>query len=149
MHRTYVVGLRSYLAIGAAGCVFFTGCSIGAFVAKQYWPISVFAFFAVMSLYVLLSAGKYVLSDTHIAHQNMFGHFRMRWQDVRKVEFGTQGSIVLHGGEKRLVVAPPAYWSGSNKAEAFELLRSKLDKPDIKSYPSNLADYKIHKNVRV
>jgi hypothetical protein len=72
----------------------------------------------------------------------------MRWQDVREVEFGSQGSIVLHGKDKRLVVAPPAAWSGLHKSEAFDLMRSKLDTPDIRSYPSNLADYKIHKNVR-
>lgn len=91
MHRTYVVGLRSYLVLGAVCCIFFIGCSVGAFLAKQYGPILVFGFFVIMGL---------------------------------------------------------AFWSESDKAEAFDLMRSKLDRSDIKSYPSNLADYKIHKNVR-
>ncbi|MEL1266300.1 hypothetical protein [Pseudoxanthomonas putridarboris] len=149
MHRAYAVGLRSYLILGAVCCVFFMACAVGAFLARQYWPILVFGFFVLMGVYLLMSAGNYEFSESCVSHRNAFGHFRMRWQDVREVELGPQGSIVLHGGEKRLIVAPPSAWSGAGKMEAFDLMRRKLDAPGVRSYPGNFADYKIHRNARV
>jgi len=148
MPLPYRVGLRRYKVIGAVCCVFFVGCGIGAFLAKQYWPILVFMFFALMGIYILVCVGSYELSETEISHTNLFGRFRMRWRDVREAEFGTQGSIVLHGRDMRFVVAPPSAWSGEQKAAAIDLLCEKLDVPEIKSHSSNLADYKTHKNVR-
>jgi hypothetical protein len=53
MPRSYVVGLRSYLILGAVCCIFFIGCSIGAFLSQQYWPILIFGFFVIMGIYLL------------------------------------------------------------------------------------------------
>ena len=148
MSRSYEVGMRTYKAIGAVCCLFFIGCSIGAIHSQEYWPVVVFAIFVVLGAYLLLTAGSYELSDKYIEHKNAFGRFRMRWSDISQAEFGSQGSIVLHGEDQRLVVAPVFAWSGRDKAAAIDLLCTKLDAPKIKSFASNWADFKCHRNVR-
>ena len=149
MTTSYRFGVLSYKIIGAVCALFFAGCAVGAFLARQYPPIAIFAFFIFMGLYMITSAGSFEISEWFITHRNLFGTFRMAWAEVRKIEFGTQGSIILHGENKRFALAPAAYWSGKQKPEAFDLLRKTIDQLGIVSYPSNTADYKIHKNVRL
>ena len=149
MTTSYRFGVLSYKIIGAVCALFFAGCAVGAFLARQYPPIAIFAFFIFMGLYMITSAGSFEISERFITHRNLFGTFRMAWAEVRKIEFGTQGSIILHGENKRFALAPAAYWSGKQKPEAFDLLRKTIDQLGIVIYPSNTADYKIHKNVRL
>lgn len=149
MATSYRFGILSYQIIGAVCSLFFLGCAAGAFLARQYPPIAVFAFFACMGLYMIASAGSFELSEKSVTHHNLLGTFRMTWAEVRRVELGTQGSIILHGEGKRFALAPPAYWSGRQKPEAFELLRKTIEQLGVLTYPSNTADYKVHKNVRV
>ncbi|HEX7802606.1 MAG TPA: hypothetical protein VF471_07620 [Pseudoxanthomonas sp.] len=149
MSRSYEVGTRTYKVTGAVCGLFFIGCSIGAIYAQAYGPVVVFAIFVVMGAYLLLTSGSFELSETSIEHKNAFGRFGMRWSDISQAEFGPQGSIVLHGEDQRLVVAPVSAWSGPDKAAAIELLCTKLDAPKIESFASNWADFKCHRNVRI
>ena len=148
-NRSFRVGLLTYQIVGGVGIAFGVGCSIGSFLAKEYWPISIFAFFTLMSLYIMFSAGTFELTEDAIVHQSSFGRFCMPWREVHRIEFGTQGSLVLHGENKRFALSPPAMWSGKQKPQAFELLKRKIEESGLVPYPSNVADYKIHKNVRV
>lgn len=146
---SYRVGVLSYQIIGGVCALFFLGCSVGAYLAMQYPPIGIFGLFFLMGLYMLLFSGTYELDEMAVHHKNQLGHFRMQWSEVMRVEVGTQGSLVLHGDGKRFALPPAAYWSGKQKPEAFELLKRKLHSTAAPTYPSNVADYKIHKNVRV
>ena len=149
MATSYRFGVLSYKIIGTVCTLFFAGCAVGAFLARQYPPIAIFAFFIAMGLYMIASAGSFEISEQFITHRNLFGAFRMTWAEVQKIEFGTQGSIILHGENKRFALAPPPFWSGTQKPEAFDLLRKTVDQLGVVSYPSTTADYKIHKNVRL
>jgi len=146
---SYRVGVLSYQIIGGVCTLFFLACSVGAFMASQYPPIVIFGFFVLMGAYMLLSAGRYELTDDAVHHRSPLGHFRMRWNEIARVEVGTQGSLVLHGANKRFTLPPVAFWSGKQKPGAFELLKHKLGALSVPTYPSNTGDYKIHKNVRV
>ncbi|MFO0691604.1 MAG: hypothetical protein U0900_23100 [Myxococcota bacterium] len=143
------MGVLSYQIIGGVCAVFFLGCSVGAFLARQYPPIAIFGFFLLMGLYMLLFSGSYELDDVAIHHKSLLGHFRMQWSEVKRVEIGTQGSLVLHGDGKRFSLPPASYWSGKQKPEAFELLKRKLESSAAPTHQSSVGDYKIHKNVRV
>jgi hypothetical protein len=147
--RPLKVGLLSYKIIAWVCMIFSFGCSLGAFFARQYGPSAFFWAFILMGLYMLISAGAFELDDDGVSHKNLTGHYRMIWRDVQRIEFGTQGSLVLHGEGKRFVLAAPSVWSGPEKPQAFELLGRKIKELGITPYPSNVADYKIHKNVKV
>jgi hypothetical protein len=147
---SFEVGLLSYKIIGWSCVIFFAGCSIGAFMSKQYGPISVFAFFILMGTYMILAGGHFSLNSQAITHHNIFGTYRLPWNEIEQIEVGiADDTIVLHGANKRFVVAPPSMWSGSKKTAAFALLQKKLESIGITPYPSNTAAYKVHKNVRV
>jgi hypothetical protein len=149
MTNSYCFGVLSYKIIGAVCVLFFTGCAAGAFVAGQYPPITIFAFFALMGLFMLTTAGSFEISEKDITHRNHFGTFRLTWREVKEVELGTQGTIILHGEGKRFVLPPRAYWSGKQKHAAFGFLHKTIENLSLTCYSSNTADYKIHKNVRM
>ncbi|MDQ1832118.1 hypothetical protein [Massilia scottii] len=146
---SYTFGVLTYQILGAVCILFSGGCAVGAFLARQYPPIAVFAFFGLMGRYMIANAGRFEISEKFITQRNLFGAFRMAWAEVRRIEFGTQGSIVLHGEHKQFALPPAAYWSGKQKPEAFDLLSKTIDSIGVIKYPSNTADYKVHKNVRV
>ena len=148
MEFSYRFGVISYKIIGAICAIFFAGCTVGAFLARQYSPIAIFMFFVLMGAYLIASAGSFEISEKFITHHNLFGVFRMQWVEVKKIEFGRQGTIILHGENKRFVIPPLVFWSGKQKPEALNLLRNTIDQLGVITYPSNTADYKIHKNVR-
>jgi hypothetical protein len=130
--------------------LFFLACSVGAFVAGQYWAALFFWVFILMGVYMIVVGGHYTISDDNITHRNMLGTYRIAWRDVKRVEVGAQdGSIVLHGDNKRFVLAPPAMWSGKQKPDAFTFFTNKIKRSGITPYPSSTAAYKMHKNVKV
>jgi len=147
--KTYQVGLMSAKIIGAVSGIFFLACGVLAFISQAYGTLPVFGFFTLLGLYLLLGSGNFEISEEAISQRNIFGHFRILWHEIQKVEMGAQGTIVLHGENKRFVLSAPTFWSGQQKPEAFEFFRTKMEGLGVIFYPSNVADYKIHKNVRV
>jgi hypothetical protein len=93
-------------------------------------------------------AGRYEISNQSITHRSLLGTFRIGWEEVLRVEFGS-GAIILHGDDKRFAFSAPAFWWGKQKPEAVGLLHKKIHGHDVASYRSTTADYKVHKNVRV
>jgi hypothetical protein len=74
---------------------------------------------------------------------------RIAWSDVRRIEVGNAGTIVLHGQDRRFALMPPGYWSGTQKPEAIALLQKKLKTFEADIFRTSVGDYKIHKNVRL
>jgi hypothetical protein len=147
--QSFRVGVLALRLIGAVCFITFLGLSVAAFKAGQHWPIGFFGFLTLFAVYMIVGAGTFELSDDAVSQQSIFGHFRMTWADIRNIERGTQGTLVFHGDNRRFVLSSPALWSGKHKPEAVTLLARKIQTLGLTPYPSNVADYKIHKNVRV
>ena len=124
---SYEVGLLSYKIIGWVCVIFFAGCAIGAFMAKQYGPISIFAFFVLMGVYMIVAAGRFALDMQSIIHENIFGTFRISWNEIKQIEIGAaDGTLVLHGENKRFVIAPPLCGQGRKSPQHLPSCRKKL-----------------------
>jgi hypothetical protein len=82
--------------------------------------------FIPLGAYLIASAGSIRISENNIEQRNIFGRYRIEWSDVRKIEVGNYGTIILHGNEKRFALAPPGYWSGKQRPDALALLQRKL-----------------------
>jgi hypothetical protein len=148
--ETYEVSLASYKIVGWLSIVFFTFCSIASFMARQYSPIVAFGFFVALGIYTIVGAGKFVFSQEGVTHRTTFRTYRIHWKEVKGIEIGTaDGTFVLHGENKRFVVAPPSAWSGPQRVNAYSFFATKLQDSGIIPYTSRVAAYKIHKNVRV
>jgi hypothetical protein len=121
------------------------------FFSKQpfpMWGFGVVLLTVSVGVYFMISAGHYTLNDESVTHQNAFGTYRMLWRDVRKIECGP-GTIILHGEGSRFVLASPQLWSGRQKPDANTLLVRKIEASGIVPYPSNVAEFKCHKNVKL
>jgi len=148
-NQTLKVGLLGHKILGWVCIIFFFGCSAGAYLAKQYGPSAFFWVFILTGVYMLMTSGTFEIDEDGLSHKNLMGHYRMLWSDVQRIEEGPQGSLVLHGEGKRFVLAPPSFWSGPDKAQAFTLANRKVIELAITPTLSNLADYKAHKNVKI
>jgi hypothetical protein len=126
-HKPLKVGLRSYKIIAWVCVVFFLGCSIAAFAARQYGPSAFFWVPILMGAYMLVSAGSLELDEDGVSHTNLGGRYRIHWREVQKIEFGTQGSLVLHGEDSGLFCRHQPFGPGqrSRRRSNFSTERSK------------------------
>ena len=122
---------------------------VGALLRHQYGAAAGFLVFEIIGFLAIATAGSIKVGDTGLEHRNLFGRFRIAWSDVRRIEVGNAGTIVLHGQDRRFALMPPGYWSGRQKPEAIALLQKKLKPFEANISRTNTGDYKIHKNVRV
>jgi hypothetical protein len=145
----YRVRIGGYIAVAWLCIILFSGAAIGAYSAHQFSPIWVFGAFVGLGVIILMGAGKLTFDQDSIRHQCAFGNFRMHWCDVKKIERSAAGTLILIGDKCRFIIAPPNYWSGPERLEAFTLLDQKIQALGLVPIPSRTADYKWHKNVRV
>ena len=148
MSSTLEVGLAGYKAVGWVCGLAFSAGSIAAAVAHEYIVGAVFLAFGLLGLYVILAAGSFTFTESDVVHTTWFSRYRIAWSQVRTVEVGNGGSLVLHGDDKRFVLAPTSYWSGKDKSAALALLHRKFESLAPSIYHTNNGDYKTHKNVR-
>ena len=57
--------------------------------------------------------------------------------------------LVFHGDNKRMVFPSPSFWAGKDKPEMYKLLVAEIEQRNLTPVPSNTADYKFPKNVKV
>jgi Bacterial PH domain len=145
----YEVRLGTSRAVGWIVIALSSLCIVGALLRHQYGAAVGFFVFVLIGFLAIATGGSILISDTSVEQRSAFGRYRIAWSDVRRVEVGNAGTIVLHGQNKRFALMPPGYWSGSQKPGAVALLQERLKALEATVYRTNVGDYKIHKNVRV
>jgi hypothetical protein len=146
-----------YVTLGTLrplGWVTLAGCLVASLWALrdgEPWPALGFAVFALLGVYVLVGAyGRYAVeADALYAITPLGWKYRMNWVDVNFVELGTGGTLVFSGRGKRFVLPPAALWSGEHKPEMYKRLVTLFESHKIIPVPSNTADYRLNKNVRI
>jgi hypothetical protein len=146
---TYEVRLGTSRAVGWVVIALFSLAIVGAVLRHQYGAAAGFLVFVIIGYLAIATGGSIVVGDTGIEHRNLFGRYRIAWSDVRRIEVGNAGTIVLHGQDRGFALMPPGYWSGKQKPEAVALLQKKLKTFEANIFRTNTGDYKIHKNVRL
>ncbi|WP_426078023.1 hypothetical protein [Janthinobacterium sp. PSPC3-1] len=149
LNNSYRIAVPMYLIIGVAAAALFGTCAVSALLEGQYSTAAFGMVFVLMGLYLMASAGSFEMSGKYIEQRTIHGRYRMDWDQVRKIEYGAQGTIIFHGENARFVLAPPGYWSGKQKPESLDFLQKTIASLDVLDYSSSSADFKIHKNVRL
>jgi hypothetical protein len=80
---------------------------VGALLRHQYGAAVGFLVFVIIGYLAIATAGSIMVGDTGVEHRNLFGRFRIAWSDVRRIEVGNAGTIVLHGQNRRFALMPP------------------------------------------
>lgn len=147
----YHVEMRSYRIVGWVCLAFGAICIGGALVfSSQYWLALLFASFEVLGIYLVLGAGSFDIDTDGLTHRSSFGVWRISWEEISCIEVGeADGTLVLHGGNKRFVLSPPFCWSGPDKAAALDFIIQQIENRRLSTKTSRSAAYKIMKNTRV
>ncbi|MFC7461828.1 hypothetical protein [Hydrogenophaga defluvii] len=145
------VTLGTVRPLGWVTLVGFLIAAVWALRAGEPWPALGFAAFALLGVYLLIGAyGRYAVEDDSLHSITPLGwQYRMSWAEVKYVEFGTGGTLVFFGDGKRFVLPPAAFWSGEHKPEMYKRLVQLIEAHSLTPVPSNTADYRFNRNVRV
>jgi Bacterial PH domain len=146
---TYEVGLGTHRVLGFVIILLCTLAIVGALFGHQYGAAGGFFVFVMFGFLLIATGGAILIGETDIEHSNFFGRFRIDWSDVRRIEVGNAGTLILHGDDRRFALIPPGFRSGSQKPEAVAMLQRKLKALEVEVFRTSVGDYKIHKNVRV
>lgn len=146
----YRVDLKSLRIIGWACLLVFAAFQFLDFRSGGRWGLLFWFAFEVLGVYLILCAGTYEFDESGITYKCRFGQWSMHWMDLTGVEIGqADGSIVLHGSNKRLVLMPTSCWHGSDREQAAQMLDRKIEEKHIVPFVTRTAAYKSNKNTRV
>lgn len=145
----YHIEMRSYKIMGwvwmgicAAGLIF-------ALFSQLYLLSAGCVISAAFGAYMVLGSGSFDLDHEGIIHTSSFGTWKIRWDEISQVEVGAgEGTMVLHGNNKRFILSSPGGWDESIKDEAFAFISKQLETREIPHRSSGVAVYKIMKNTR-
>jgi hypothetical protein len=147
--RLLTVRSTAVEVIAGLTVVFFTLCSALSWWAGQGGVAPWFLIFVALGALLLVKAGSVEMNQEFISHKNLWARHLLKWEDVDRIEMDAQGgAMVFLGGEKRLALLGPAYWSGRDKTELLALLACMIEEKKIAVRQTRSALFKLSKNVR-
>jgi len=146
----YHVEMRSYRIIGWGWIAI---CAVGlaiTLLSQQYWPAAGCVVSAAFGAYMVLGSGSFDIDHEGLFHRSSLGAWKIRWDEISRVEVGAgEGTMVLHGSDKRFILSSPGGWDESVKDAALAFVTRQLEARKIPMQVSGTAVYKIMKNTRV
>lgn len=146
----YHVDMGSYRLIGWG---WFAFCVAGLLLTLWYELYSQAAVAAVAALfgaYMALNSGTFDIDNDGITRTSSFGRWRIRWDEITRVEIAeVEGTMVLHGDNKRFILSSPGGWDATVKDAAFAFVSGQLEARNLPPQPSGAAAYKFMKNTRI
>lgn len=135
--------------IAWAGIIFFLICALMAWRSGLGWGTLWFISFELLCLY-LLTAGSVEMDSRHITYRTPFNTFRIRWDEIRRIEVDDKaGNIVFWGDDKRLNALGPGFWSGSDSRKMRKLLDRQIKKYGIAVKKTQKAMIRRSKNTKL
>ena len=145
--KKYYPSIYKYKSLALICLVFFMFIAIISLLQSEWFAFFILIFFAALGLLMLAIASNIAISEEAIYVNSIFTKYKILWNEVELIEIG-DWVLAFHGkGDKRLIV--PTKWSGKDLENALKILDKQIPLYNIKEVHNGLADYKIHKNVRV
>jgi hypothetical protein len=146
-HPPYEVGMRGLKWLGWVGLAFFGFCFVGSALSEPLIVSLMFLPFIALNLMVLSISGHIRTTQSSIELMNWWGVYRMKWDEIERVETG-QSAMVFSGGDSRLSIPLPKWWSGDDAGNMSEFLRHQLKKRSLTSVQTFRSDYLTQKNTK-
>jgi hypothetical protein len=116
--------------------------------AGQGYVIPVFGVFILMSMPALLYTGRIEATPEVLSLSTLIGRFEIRWAEIDRIEHG-QSMMVFSGGEKRMSIPTPGWWSGPDRQLLHDAIYAAALDRNIEAHHTYRADYLFPKNTRV
>ena len=150
---SYTVGASFFYWTGLTGAVFFFAVPLfdGEAISLNFTTVALAAF-GVLCLYLVAVTGKITLTGKSVTHSNLFGPYRILWNEVLAIEVSKdqyQTAMVLFGDDKHLSIFSPQHWSGSEAHQARELLAEVLKSRALIPTATSSASFRLNRNVRL
>jgi hypothetical protein len=79
-----------------------------------------------------------------------WGHYRIRWDEVRQIESGRFSDwLILYGKDKRLAFMGPSMWSKSGREQALRFMQAQIQQREIEFRQISSMLPKFSKNTRI
>ena len=111
------------------------------------WVAIGFLVVAGVSTFIFLFTGPVEMDSEAVTLMTRWGHYRIRWDEVRRVEAGTDGSLVLYGDDKWLSLVP-GLWASKGRRKIVELLLAQIQLRQIEVRRVRTS-LKMFRNTRV
>jgi hypothetical protein len=107
---------RWVMLFGCFGLVLFLSGTVMSLLARAGGGVTIiFLLFAAIESMLVLPNAVVMDSDAVTLMIPLFGRFRIRWSEIRKIETDPMGSwLIFYGENKRLAIMGPLYWSGKD-----------------------------------
>lgn len=143
------IDMHSYRWVGFGCFVFFAPCAILALISGQFVPSFALVIFSSLGMYLSLLSGTYFIDEDSLTHNSALGRWQISWKEISAAQYSQMGSLVLLGGHKRFLMAPPSWWPRACRTEGLRFISEQLKAHSIALTPSLTADYKWMKNTKV
>jgi len=142
-----VVSIWKAQVVAGAGAVL-AFMAVGACVAAGYPLLALLLLpLAALSVLLLLVYGPIRADADGIWMDGSLESVGMAWADVKQIRFGRY-QLVLEGGNKRLVLPKPCFWTGPDAARILEYIRMLARDYCTPPPPSRTADLVLSRNVQ-
>lgn len=85
-----------------------------------------------------------------ISKKTWLGHYKMKWDEINRIEHTRRGSnFVFYGENKQLVIPGFITWSGGDRDQMQKYLQAQIAERSIETKVTFLAEFKRSKNVKV
>ena len=145
-NRSSVVSVWKAQVVAGAGAVL--SCMLVAMLLVSGHPFVALLFvpFVLVSLLLLLVYGPIRADGEGIWMDGSLEAVGMAWADVKQVRFG-RFQLVLEGGNKRLVLPKPCFWTGGAAPQVRDYLQMLARDYCTPPPPSRTADLVLSRNV--
>jgi hypothetical protein len=130
--------------------VLFLFCAVMSWRAGGVGVPLFFLLFVALGLYLLLFSGSVEMDAQTITYRTPLAQYRIKWDEVSRIEIDSQGGNVVFCGEnKRLAAVGPMYWSGKDKMEMLKLVGAQAKQRSIETEQTEKAMFRSSKNTKV
>lgn len=143
-----VISLWKLKALGWVSLLFFGFCTWTSWQADQRGASLMFLPFILLTIPLLLQAGRIHITSRAIRLSIPLGHFEMEWNEVKLIKQG-QSYTVFFDDERRLNIPNREWWGGSDKFLFHDLLEAFIEEREIDVIPSFTADFLLPKGTRI
>ena len=134
---------------GWAGLTFFTSVSVDALLTGQGNLFALFIGPTLLAGISIFNWGVTIFDSEGVTRRTMIGTWRIRWDELRRVEISPLNIwLVLEGRKKRVALSGPALWPGAEREEMLTILRAQAEHRHIPLQRTVTSLFKPSRNSR-